>query len=528
MGVPRAHLLVAAGAILVAGILAWSAAWTCDDAFITFRYVRHWVSGDGLVFNAGERIEGFSNFLFVVLLAPAALAGAKLTVVANVLGIAATGAQIALVVWLLARRKVPTAVIVLAALLLATDRITIVWATGGLETATHGALVMAALALQLETPGRIRTLAGIHAALAASRPEGIVFTVIWLVHLAITRRGELRRAINWIVPMIAVLVAARLVYYGELVANPYRAKVGGVPVTQFGPGYALAFLRRMGLAGVAALASLPLLGLAIRAWREVDRAAALSAVFVVVLVVVIGASGGDYMTDFRLLAPAVAPFYVAVALLGAAIWRTRLLAIGALVVFAGGHAYRQLDPAPVFPTAPPPDLHKQQLTIPADEPDWFAREIAAFAEPGDSILADWAGYMSYGHDLRTIDATGLLSAHIPRDFYLRPEDERLPGHARWPTIEFMQREHLTIIFPKINARPPEDPEITAQSPARRRDYPFLHVTVPLPDGQFLRFFTALAPEELARRAAAKRITVCFRPSLGAVTCIPAAPARATP
>ncbi len=518
--------LVSIGAILIVVILAWSAAWTCDDALITFRYVRHWVSGDGLVFNAGERIEGFSNFLFVVLLSPAALAGAKLEIVANALGIAATAVQLGFVVWLLDRRKVPTIVIAAAALLLATDRIAIVWATGGLETAVHGALVMAALALQLEKPERVRTLAGVHAALAASRPEGIVFTVIWLAHLAIVRRADLRRAINWLVPIIAVLVAARLVYYGELLANPYRAKVGGVPVTQFGPGYALAFLRRMGMFGVAALASLPLLVLAARAWRRIDRAALLAGVFVLVQTIVIGASGGDYMTDFRLLAPVVAPFYVAIALLAAAVWSTRLLAIAALVVFAGGHVYRQLSPVPVFPTAPPPDIHKQQLTIPSETPATFARALAVFAEPGDSVLADWAGYMGYGHDLRTIDATGLLSAHISRDFFLRPEEERLPGHARWPTTEFMQREHLTFIFPKINARPPEDPEITADSPARRRDYPFLHVTVRLDDGRYLRFFTAMTTDELARRAAAKHITVCVRPSLGAVSCIPAAPAPA--
>ncbi|MDW8351850.1 MAG: hypothetical protein RML99_08060, partial [Anaerolineae bacterium] len=30
---------------------------TIDDAFITFRYVKQWVAGNGLVFNIGERVE---------------------------------------------------------------------------------------------------------------------------------------------------------------------------------------------------------------------------------------------------------------------------------------------------------------------------------------------------------------------------------------------------------------------------------------------------------------------------------------
>ncbi|MGE5185844.1 MAG: hypothetical protein ACM31C_27495, partial [Acidobacteriota bacterium] len=208
-------LAIAALAIAVACVLAWRAAWTCDDALISFRYVRHWVAGDGLVFNAGERVEGFSNFAFVVLLAPWQALGADLFTAANVLGIVATALQLALIVWLFARRDAPLAVIAVVAALLATDRITIVWATGGLETAVHGALVLAALALQLERPARIRTLAALHVALAASRPEGIVFAVVWFAHLAATRRWtDLRRALNWFVPMAAALLAARLVYYG--------------------------------------------------------------------------------------------------------------------------------------------------------------------------------------------------------------------------------------------------------------------------------------------------------------------------
>jgi hypothetical protein len=174
---------------------------------------------------------------------------------------------------------------------------------------------------------------------------------------------------------------------------------------------------------------------------------------------------------------------------------------------------------PVFSTAPPPPAHKAILTIAPDQPARFALALDAFAEPGDSLLADWAGYMAYGHTLRAIDATGLMSKHLARDFYLRAPDERLPGHARWPTIELLQREHVTFIFPKVNARPPEDPEIDEQSPRRRRDYPFLHVTVPLATGEFLRFFTTLDAAALTARARAKRLRVCFRPPLGALTCV---------
>src|SRR5207249_3174984 len=37
-----------------------------DDAFITFRYAHNLLNGHGMVFNPGERVEGYTNFLWVL------------------------------------------------------------------------------------------------------------------------------------------------------------------------------------------------------------------------------------------------------------------------------------------------------------------------------------------------------------------------------------------------------------------------------------------------------------------------------
>ncbi len=53
-------------------LLGWLAAvawFLCDDAFISFRYARNLLEGHGLVFNPGEYVEGYSNFLWVLELA---------------------------------------------------------------------------------------------------------------------------------------------------------------------------------------------------------------------------------------------------------------------------------------------------------------------------------------------------------------------------------------------------------------------------------------------------------------------------
>ncbi|HEX4934306.1 MAG TPA: hypothetical protein VFV33_14045, partial [Gemmatimonadaceae bacterium] len=61
--------LAAAAAILYGLWAAWRRAWVSDDAYITFRYADHLARGLGLVFNVGERVEGYSNFLWTIWIA---------------------------------------------------------------------------------------------------------------------------------------------------------------------------------------------------------------------------------------------------------------------------------------------------------------------------------------------------------------------------------------------------------------------------------------------------------------------------
>ena len=84
--------LLAAAVAVAAGVAAAAArAWVCDDAFISFRYALNLVRGQGLVFNPGERVEGYSNPLWTILMAVGLALGRDLEHWAVGWGLAACG-----------------------------------------------------------------------------------------------------------------------------------------------------------------------------------------------------------------------------------------------------------------------------------------------------------------------------------------------------------------------------------------------------------------------------------------------------
>jgi tetratricopeptide (TPR) repeat protein len=69
-------------------IHAISMNFTQDDAYISYRYVKNFLNGHGLVFNPGERVEGYTNFLWIILLSLFAKLGLDMIIASKILGVA--------------------------------------------------------------------------------------------------------------------------------------------------------------------------------------------------------------------------------------------------------------------------------------------------------------------------------------------------------------------------------------------------------------------------------------------------------
>jgi len=73
---------------LVFGIYqAFQLSWIADDSYISFVYSRNLWEGNGLVFNLGEKVEGYTNFLWTILLSLSFPLGIRIEDLANYLGI---------------------------------------------------------------------------------------------------------------------------------------------------------------------------------------------------------------------------------------------------------------------------------------------------------------------------------------------------------------------------------------------------------------------------------------------------------
>jgi len=288
--------------------------YTQDDAYISLRYAKNLVDGHGLVFNPGERVEGYSNFTWTLLLAAFIKLGAPPIETSRWLGVV-FGALAILVAARFARAleggwgvaSVATAALVAGSTAFA------LWSTGGLETALFALLVTAGLERGL-APGvgrRGRIAAPVLLCLAAlTRPDGPLVFALWFAIRAIDeiiggpaaqpggRRSLVRDAVLFVGPLLPY-AAWKIWYFGDLLPNTYYAKAGlSASYVSRGLEYALDFFRAYGLWGIApalALASVLRTG-----WRGVElRLLAIWAGTAAYIVVI----GGDVLHVHRFWLP---------------------------------------------------------------------------------------------------------------------------------------------------------------------------------------------------------------------------------
>jgi len=213
-----------------------------DDAFISFRYAHNLAGGLGLVFNPGERVEGYTNFLWTVLLAGSIKLGLDVGPSSVVLGGLSAVGTLYLVLTLADRalegaphKWWAVAGAVLAFTAMGSQARFVV---SGMETMLFVFLVTLSAYAYLFSGKPFIT--GLLFALAAlCRPEGVLyfgFAALLTLASAERRKKDLVRLIGGFLALYLPYFIWRYAYYGYLFPNTYYAKASGFSLQRLGRG----------------------------------------------------------------------------------------------------------------------------------------------------------------------------------------------------------------------------------------------------------------------------------------------------
>lgn len=209
-----------------------------DDAMISMRYAYNLAHGNGLVWNIGERVEGFTNPLWVGYMALIHLLPLPLSQMS--LPVQITGAVLLAANLYFVRRIVEHFTGSLLAMLAAVAFTAfyaplISWGLLGMEVSLLALMLTAVVWMILKTGAEqfspwpyvilsVSTLVRFDMAV----PYLVILGVLWIVQKQY-RRNHLLWGLGLLVLFLGCQTLARYLYYGQLLPNTYYLKVEGWP-----------------------------------------------------------------------------------------------------------------------------------------------------------------------------------------------------------------------------------------------------------------------------------------------------------
>jgi arabinofuranosyltransferase len=444
-------LLGVAAVVLVGHSLAYN--FVTDDAYISFVYSRNFAEHGELSFNLGQPVEGYTNFLWTVILGVLMVGGIPPEISSRVLGTICALATL-YVVFRATERAFERATVwsAVPALLLACSAGFACWSSGGLETQLFTLLVVIAIdgVTAAEADDKAMVRVAIALALAAmTRPEGLlvaaVIGVVRLTNNVIAKRWLARRDLVAAVAFLIVWApwfAWRWHYYGYPFPNTYYVKADGpwvdpkmaAQMAATGRYYLWTWLTQTEL-----IWALPVVAIGIATVKPRTPRFTLAlacALLGVVYVVYAAGVGGDFMGLHRFIMPVFACAAV-LAVLGVE-WLAQKLPhvpIAAAIVIAGFAATQlQLTRDSTRSCANRVCNNDHGIDSPAflmvytDDRAAIGRAMESCFGPDDFSIVGGAGAQPYYGRMRSIDVFGLVSDTIAHG---SPRSNARPGHTKW-------------------------------------------------------------------------------------------------
>jgi hypothetical protein len=453
-----------------------------DDPFISMRFAANLVLHGELSFNPGERVEGYSNFLHVLIHALTfKLRGGVPDAASGIDGVvsivfAATLLQV-LILGLLARkspgRERDGAAWYYAAVLTICSWPFAFWATAGLETPLEALLYVSILFTCSQgafgRPGSwaLPLLSVLLFGVTLLRFEGVIAAIgvaaVLAAHLMRTKRRVSAVALGaTVLGASAAYHVWRIAYFGQLLPNTFVAKAtGGSTLARLGVGVSYCGGWFAAIGGSVAVVVLALVfGHVRRISRDglqrflEDPVLSVASTLVAIKIVLIVWGGGDWMAGWRMLLPItpIALFLVARGLLGLVdderAWRPGglaavVLCAGVLVSGRGAGAF-----FPVHDTIPNEGGSFKKL--PRGNLIMGQMLEKAFGDGREDVAIGEAGLVPFqALHVRFMDLFGLVDRDMARQ----------PGgmHRRVHVEHVVERHPGAVLFAHLHVLPPFGP-----------------------------------------------------------------------
>ncbi len=428
-----------------------------EDAYINFRYAQHLAEGHGPVWNtSGNPVEGYTSFLWIVLLAPAWFFNFEFAIWVQMLSfifLAGTLFISALSLHIHLKNSLAT---LLGSLLIGSHFSLLFFSFSGMETALFSFLLTLLFYLSFISKKKNFFLLGLTSALLImTRPEGLIFSFLFLAFTLFESKklnfpGLRNFLISLFIP-ISIWLIWKIRFYGDILPNTFYVKTAHSSILN-GAFYIYLYFKEYFIVG-------PFIGTFFLIKKKEWPAKiilALGSMIVFWLLYMI-AIGGDYM-EFRMMAP-LFPIIVLFSFLGIKegeelkraplVFIFIIMAMGNLKAFYGDRNIQLHEN--ILNTGQLANEVNDETTGTAVQGkmlfDFFGDDTTLVVAIGA------AGAIPFYWNTHFIDASGLNDKEIAEK---AEKISQFPGHFLAPSWELMLEKKVNLIYPRLfrNAQEP--------------------------------------------------------------------------
>lgn len=437
---------------------AWLNRFMQDDAFISLQYARNLVEGNGLVWQPGDKTEGYTNFLWVLIVSLPFRLSIDPIAFMHFVGIALFLFSLFFLYMICLSLTNDTTAAWMATFLTGTNYSFSAYATGGLETQMQTCLLLFCILLTMEASKRacpepwrlfgIGVLASF--GILTRMDSAILFgpAIFFILRATLREETSIKSKVLNIASCCApilLIVGAWLIwkidYYGAILPNTFYAKVGASTSIIRGIGYLLEFLSSYWLL------FLPLLFIFLRhRFSEGPRQLWVINVTVMSWLAYICYVGGDFM-EFRFLVPIIPLIFCLLAWLLSpfSIDRTIKYFVCSLVVIGSIHHrlnFEFWDDLKIEPIS----MLDEHVSDPKAHASWvdIGKKLSkSFAGTDVRIAVTPVGAIPFFSRLPAVDMLGLNDPYVAR--FGKIIGSR-PGHQRMARLDYLIRSNVNLII----------------------------------------------------------------------------------